>query len=97
MQRSVATTVCSPPPFASCLELSLRQTLDFLQWPSKAFLIDKFPGGSWRGDPADAFATMWIGHAQSWETVLAGCDEGVFTSLWPAKPLPLSGLLTSMG
>ena len=63
------------------------------QWPSKAWLAEKFPGGSWSVDAADTFASKWFAYANSWEALLSAWEDEVFTVMWTEMPLPLPGLV----
>ena len=63
------------------------------QWPSKAWLAEKFPVGMWNADGSNVFAIKWFGYSDSWETLLSAWEDEVFTVIWPGSPLPYSGLL----
>ena len=67
------------------------------QWPSKAWLAEKFPGGNWRVFAADTFALKWFGYVNSWETLLSAWDDEVFTVMLPGQPLPFMGLVECLG
>ena len=62
------------------------------QWPSIAWLAEKFPGGLWSVEGADVVTIRWLAYADSWETLLSAWEDDVFTVMWPGMSLPFMGL-----
>jgi hypothetical protein len=68
-----------------------------IEWPTKDFLAKQFPAISWTLVSSNIFASQWIAHTMSFEKVLAEWEEGIFTAIAPALPLPFSGLFQAIG
>ena len=71
-QRYVRSTYL---PAVRRIAAGLREHAAAIEWPSVAWLKEKYPGRS-RVDSADTYASIWLGYTRSWETLLAAWDEG---------------------
>ena len=71
-QRYVRSTYL---PAVRRIAAVLREHAAAIEWPSLAWLKEKFPGRI-SMDSSDIYAKAWLAYTRSWETLLAAWDEG---------------------
>jgi hypothetical protein len=64
-----------------------------IEWPTKDWLVEKFPKMAWQGMANNFFSVMWAAYTMSWGRILAEWEEAEnFAVLRPSYPIPVGGL-----